>query len=45
MGFRSHYVSSPGWCFSTENYKEWIITLHLNSDDDVEKNPLCFHLS
>ena len=24
MGFGSHYVTFPGWCFSTEDYYEWV---------------------
>ena len=34
MGFGCHYVSSPGWFFSTEDYNDWINNHYLNSDDD-----------
>ena len=34
MGFRSHYVSSPGFCFSTEDYNEWVNKHYPNSDDE-----------
>ena len=34
MGFGSHYVSSLGWCFSTDDYNEWINKHYHNSDDD-----------
>ena len=39
MGFVSHYVSSPGWCFSTEDYNEYINQhYHEIGDDDDGKN-------
>ena len=34
IGFGSHYVSSPGWCFSTEDYIECINKHYHNIDDD-----------
>ena len=39
MGFGSHYVSSPGFCFSTEDYNEWMNKHYPNNnnDDDDEK--------
>ena len=38
MGFGSYYVSSPGFCFSTEDYNEWMNKHYPSSDDDdVEK--------
>ena len=37
MGFGSYYVSSPGFCFSTEDYNEWMNKYYPSSDDDVEK--------
>ena len=38
MGFGSHYVISPGWCFSTGDYNEWMNKHHNNSDDDEKKS-------
>ena len=32
MGFGSQYVSFPGFCFSTENYNEWMNKHYPNSD-------------
>ena len=37
MGFGSHYVSSPGFCFSTEDYNEWVNEHYPNNNDDEEK--------
>ena len=37
MGFGSYYVSSPGFCFSTEDYNEWMNKHYPSSNDDVEK--------
>ena len=39
MGFGSHYVSFPGFCFSTEDYNEWMNEHYpnKNDDDDDEK--------
>ena len=37
MGFGSHYVSSPGFCFSTEDFIEWMNKHYRKSDDDDEK--------
>ena len=39
MGFGSHHVSSPGFCFSTEDYNEWVNYHYPTSDNDsdVEK--------
>ena len=34
MGFGSHYVSSPEFCFSTEDYNEWVNKHYPNSDDE-----------
>ena len=36
MGFGSHYVSSPGFCFSTEDYNGWMNDHYPNTDDDDE---------
>ena len=44
MGFGSHYVSSPGWCFSIEDYKEYIKKHYHNTDDDEKLNPNWFYL-
>ena len=42
----SHYVTSPGWCFSTEDYNEWMNNhYHYDKDDDDEKTiPNGFYL-
>ena len=46
MGFGSHYVSSQGFCFSTEDYNEWMNKHYPNSDDDDEKIiPKWFYLN
>ena len=38
MGFGSRYVTSPGLCFSNEDYNEWMNEHYHNSDDgDKEK--------
>ena len=37
MGFGSYYVSSPGWCFSTEHYKEYINEPYHNDNVDDGK--------
>ena len=37
MGSGGHYVSSPGWCFSTENYNEYLNKHYHNIEDDVVK--------
>ena len=34
MGFASHCVSSPGWCFSTDDYCEYKNNHYHNTDDD-----------
>ena len=45
MGFGSHYVSSPGLCFSTEDYNKWMNKhYHNNDDDDGKKNPTWLYL-
>ena len=45
MGFANQYVSSPGWCFPTEDYIEWM-NIHYpnNNDDDEKKIPKWFYL-
>ena len=37
MGFGSHHVSSPGFCFSTEDYNGWVNKHYPNNNDDDEK--------
>ena len=34
MVFGSHHVSSPGFCFSTEDYNEWVNEHYPNNNDD-----------
>ena len=36
MGFGSHHVSSPGFCFSTEDYNEWMNKHYPNNNNDVD---------
>ena len=48
MGFGSHYVSSPGFCFSTEDYNEWMNEHYPNNnndDDDEKMIPDWFYLN
>ena len=44
MGSGSHYMSSPGFCFSTEDYNEWMNKHYPSSDDDEKKIPKWFYL-
>ena len=37
MGFGSLYLSSPGWCFSIEDYNKYINENYHNIDNDDEK--------
>ena len=46
MGFGSHYVCSPGFFFSTEDYNDWMNDHYPNTDDDDEKIiPKWFYLN
>ena len=48
MGFGSHYVSSPGFCFSTEDYIEWMnkhYPNNNNNNDDEKIIPDWFYLN
>ena len=38
MGYVRHYVSSPRYCFSTEDYNECINKHYHITDDSDEKN-------
>ena len=42
MGLRSHYVSSPGFCFSTEVYNEWMNKRYPNNNDDDDNDEKIF---
>ena len=46
MGFGSYYISSPGCCFSTEEYNEYINKHYQNiyDDDDEKTYPDWFYL-
>ena len=44
MGFGSHYVSSPRFCFSTKDYIEYINKHYHNNDDDEKIIPDWFYL-
>ena len=46
MGFGSYYVTSPGFCFSTEDYNEWRDKHYPKNDDDYDKIiPKWFYLN
>ena len=47
MGLGSHYVSSPRFCFSTEDYNEWMNKHYHNTDksDDERIIPKRFYLN
>ena len=47
MGFGSHYVSSPGFCFSTEDYNDWMNEHYPNTDDDDDEKiiPTWFYVN
>ena len=42
MGLGGYFVTSPGLCFSTEDYNEWMNKQYPNSDDDEKIIPNCF---
>ena len=46
MGFGSHYVTSPRFCFSTEEYNEWMNEHYHKIDDDNDDKiiPKWFYL-
>ena len=45
MGYGDHCISSPRYCFSTEDYNEWM-NKHYNYNDDVDEKiiPKRFYL-
>ena len=48
MGYGSHHVSSPGFCFSTEDYNDWVNSHYPNTDkndDDERIIPKWFYLN
>ena len=45
MGVGSQYVSSPGFCFSTEDYNDWMNHHYPNTDDDEKIIPKWFYLN
>ena len=45
MGFGSHHVGSPGFCFSTEDYNEWMNKHYPNNNDDEKIIPDWFYLN
>ena len=45
MGFGSHHVSSSGFCFSTEDYNEWVNKHYPNNNDDEKIIPDWFYLN
>ena len=45
MVFGSHHVSSPGFCFSTEDYNEWMNKHYPNNNVDEKIIPDWFYLN
>ena len=47
MGFGSQYVTSPGWCCSTEDFNDYTNEHYHNIDDDDDEKtfPDWFYLS
>ena len=46
MGYGDHCISSPRYCFSTQDYNEWMKKHYPNNDDDDEKIiPKWFYLN
>ena len=40
MGYGGHCISSPRYCFSTQDYKEWMNKHYPNNDDDNDDEKL-----
>ena len=45
MGYGDHCISSPRYCFSTQDYNEWMNKHYPNSDDDEKIIPKGFYLN
>ena len=47
MGYGDHCISSPSYCFSTQDYIEWTNNLYHNTDnsDDGKIIPKWFYLT
>ena len=45
MGYGDHCISSPRYCFSTQDYNEWMNKHYPNSDDDEKIIPKWFYLN
>ena len=45
MGYGDHCISSPRYCFSTQDYNEWMKKHYPNSDDDEKTIPKWFYLN
>ena len=46
MGYGDYCLCFPRYCFSTEDYKEWVNKHYAKSDDDDEKSfPKWFYLN
>ena len=46
MGYGDHCISSPRYCFSTQDCNEWMIKQYPNNDDDDRKIiPKWFYLN
>ena len=45
MGYGDHCISSPRYCFSTQDYNEWMNKPYPNSDDDEKIIPKWFYLN
>ena len=46
MGYGGHCIGSPRYCFSTQDYNEWMNKHYPNNDDDDEEKriPKWFYL-
>ena len=45
MGYGDHCISSPRYCFSTEDYNDWMNKYYPNNDDDEKIIPKWFYLN
>ena len=45
MGYGDHCISSPRYCFSTQDYNEWMNKHYPNTDDDEKIIPNWFYLN
>ena len=45
MGYGDHCIISPRYCFSTQDYNEWMNKQYPNSDDDEKLIHKWFYLN